>query len=120
MKLLRYGPQGREKPGALDADGSIRDLSGIVPDIAGQSLLPETLEKLIGLDPSRLPRVSDHIGSGPASGAWEICLYRPELLRSCYGSRNDDSCGAGRLHESHVVDLRAKRRNCPPSTVEED
>jgi len=69
MKLLRYGPQGREKPGVLDADGKVRDLSGIVPDISGQSLLPETLEKLIGLDPSRLPRVSDPHRIGPCFGS---------------------------------------------------
>ena len=69
MKLLRYGPQGREKPGALDADGNIRDLSGIVPDISGQSLLPETLGKLMGLDPSHLPKVSDPHRVGPCVGS---------------------------------------------------
>ncbi|HEV3106245.1 MAG TPA: ureidoglycolate lyase, partial [Trinickia sp.] len=35
MKLLRYGPKGQEKPGLLDADGHIRDLSGVVDDIGG-------------------------------------------------------------------------------------
>ena len=35
MKLLRYGPPGQEKPGLLDSTGAIRDLSGVVPDIAG-------------------------------------------------------------------------------------
>ena len=43
MKLLRYGPEGQEKPGLLDADGRIRDLSGQVPDIAGDVLTPEGL-----------------------------------------------------------------------------
>lgn len=57
MKLLRYGPAGREKPGLLDAQGAIRDLSGVVPDIAGEVLLPETLTRLRALDPSKLPRV---------------------------------------------------------------
>ncbi len=38
MKLLRYGPKGQEKPGLLDQDGQIRDLSGVVPDIAGDTL----------------------------------------------------------------------------------
>lgn len=40
MKLLRYGPHGLEKPGILAATGEIRDLSGIIPDLAGESLLP--------------------------------------------------------------------------------
>jgi 2-keto-4-pentenoate hydratase/2-oxohepta-3-ene-1,7-dioic acid hydratase in catechol pathway len=69
MKLLRYGPQGREKPGVLDADGNVRDLSGVVPDISGQSLLPETLGKLMGMDASRLPRVSDPHRIGPCVGS---------------------------------------------------
>jgi hypothetical protein len=43
VKLLRYGPKGREKPGLLDKDGKIRDLSGHVPDIAGTALLPDSL-----------------------------------------------------------------------------
>lgn len=69
MKLLRYGPQGKEKPGTWDADGNLRDLSGIVPDISGQSLLPETLAGLADLDPSRLPRVPDPYRIGPCVGS---------------------------------------------------
>jgi len=38
MKLLRYGPPGGEKPGLLDASGTIRDLSGTIPDLAGEAL----------------------------------------------------------------------------------
>ena len=57
MKLLRYGPEGQEKPGLLDADGRIRDLSGQVPDIAGDVLTPEGLERLAALDPASLPGV---------------------------------------------------------------
>ncbi len=55
MKLLRYGPAGAEKPGLLDKDGKVRDLSGEVPDIAGDTLLPETLARLAALDPESLP-----------------------------------------------------------------
>ena len=40
MKLLRYGPPGGEKPGLLDASGTIRDLSGTIPDLAGDALSP--------------------------------------------------------------------------------
>ncbi|MDH3793111.1 MAG: 2-hydroxyhepta-2,4-diene-1,7-dioate isomerase, partial [Rhodospirillales bacterium] len=56
MKLLRYGPPGQEKPGLLDGEGTIRDLSGEVEDIAGEALLPETIARLNALDPTALPR----------------------------------------------------------------
>ena len=57
MKLLRYGAAGREKPGLLDADGKIRDLSGQIADVDGQALAPETLRRLAKLDPATLPIV---------------------------------------------------------------
>lgn len=65
MKLLRYGPPGREKPALLDADGGIRDLSGVIPDVAGDALLPESLERLRGLDHAALPRVDGAPRIGP-------------------------------------------------------
>jgi len=57
MKLLRYGPAGREKPGLLDAHGKIRDLSGQIADVDGQALASETLGRLAKLDPATLPIV---------------------------------------------------------------
>ncbi|MDB5743048.1 MAG: hydrolase family protein [Polaromonas sp.] len=57
MKLLRYGPLGQEKPGALDADGNIRDLSSVVTDIGADVLGPEKLARLAKLDLSSLPIV---------------------------------------------------------------
>jgi len=57
MKLVRYGALGREKPGMLDAQGRIRDLSKIVPDIAGEVLSPKGLAKLRKLKPDTLPLV---------------------------------------------------------------
>ncbi|MFN3722569.1 MAG: fumarylacetoacetate hydrolase family protein [Paracoccaceae bacterium] len=57
MKLVRYGAPGAEKPGLLDTDGRVRDLSGIVSDIAGQTLLPEGLQALRNLDVASLPLV---------------------------------------------------------------
>ncbi len=65
MKLLRYGPDGAEKPGMLDADGKIRDLSGVVPDLAGDVLSPEGLARLEALDPASLPLVSGNPRLGP-------------------------------------------------------
>src|SRR3954462_15939034 len=55
MKLLRYGDPGHERPGLVDADGRIRDLSSAVPDVAGATLLPENLAKLRDIDPFGLP-----------------------------------------------------------------
>ena len=65
MKLLRYGDQGKERPGVLHADGSIRDLSGIVPDIGGASLLPESIARLRSLDLNALPKVNGSPRLGP-------------------------------------------------------
>lgn len=58
MKLLRYGPPGQEKPGVLDAQGRVRDLSGVIADVAGAALLPESLARLRSLDIDRLPLVA--------------------------------------------------------------
>ncbi|WP_010463967.1 ureidoglycolate lyase [Acidovorax radicis] len=58
MKLLRYGPLGQEKPGLLDAQGRVRDLSGLVPDIAGDVLTPEGLARIAQLDVDSLPLVA--------------------------------------------------------------
>jgi len=57
MKLLRYGPRGQEKPGLLDANGRIRDLSGVVADITPDQLWGEGLAALKAIDPERLPLV---------------------------------------------------------------
>jgi 2,4-diketo-3-deoxy-L-fuconate hydrolase len=57
MKLLRYGPVGDEKPGILDADGAIRDLSGHISDIGPAELSPEGLKRLAAIDPQSLPKV---------------------------------------------------------------
>jgi 2,4-diketo-3-deoxy-L-fuconate hydrolase len=72
MKLLRYGPAGHEKPGCLDAEGRVRDLSGHVDDIAGAALLPEAIAALKALDISSLPIVEgtpqDYLRLGPCVG----------------------------------------------------
>ena len=58
MRLVRYGDAGKEKPGILDAQGAIRDLSGVVADIDGSALAPDSLAKLRGLNVESLPKVS--------------------------------------------------------------
>ena len=55
MKLLRYVPPGQEKPGALDPQGRVRDLSGVVDDVGGTTLQPAQLDRLKSLDLSTLP-----------------------------------------------------------------
>jgi 2-keto-4-pentenoate hydratase/2-oxohepta-3-ene-1,7-dioic acid hydratase in catechol pathway len=69
MKLLRYGPAGQEKPGLLDREGNIRDLSGAVRDIAGEALAPAALDRLRRLDPATLPPVPGTPRLGPCVGS---------------------------------------------------
>lgn len=69
MKLLRFGPLGQENPGILDSDGRLRDLSGVVADIAGDVLLPESLSDLAAIDPSTLPLVEGLPRIGACVGA---------------------------------------------------
>lgn len=57
MKLCRYGNPGAERPGLVDGDGAIRDLSGVIGDIDAKVLGREGLRRLAALDPSTLPRV---------------------------------------------------------------
>lgn len=68
MKLLRYGEKGSEKPGLLDADNQIRDLSGHVADIAGQVLSPQSLAALGAIDPASLPLVAGQPRIGACVG----------------------------------------------------
>jgi 2-keto-4-pentenoate hydratase/2-oxohepta-3-ene-1,7-dioic acid hydratase in catechol pathway len=65
MKLLRYGPAGQERPGLLDDQGRIRDLSGHVPDLRGEVLDPERLRQLAALDRRSLPPVEGSPRLGP-------------------------------------------------------
>ncbi|TIR18985.1 MAG: fumarylacetoacetate hydrolase family protein [Mesorhizobium sp.] len=76
MKLLRYGEAGSEKPGLLDADGNIRDLSAHVADIVGTALHPTSLEMLSKLDPKTLPVVSGRprLGACVAGTGKFICI----------------------------------------------
>jgi len=76
MKLLRYGSPGQEKPAILAADNKIHDLSAIIPDLAGNFLLPESIHKLRNLDLSLLPVVQGRprIGSCVTSVGKFICI----------------------------------------------
>jgi ureidoglycolate lyase len=69
MRLLRYGPKGQEKPGLLDGEGRIRDLSGVVSDIAGDVLSDAGLARLREIDPASLPLVAGNPRIGPCVGS---------------------------------------------------
>ena len=69
MKLLRYGPKGQEKPGLLDNDGKIRDLSAVITDVAGAVLSDESLARLRAFDPAGLPVVPGEPRLGPCVGS---------------------------------------------------
>ena len=68
MKLLRYGPKGAEKPGLLDANNQIRDLSNIIPDLTGDTVDPSTMARLSALDTDTLPPVEGSPRIGPCIG----------------------------------------------------
>jgi 2,4-didehydro-3-deoxy-L-rhamnonate hydrolase len=70
MKLVRYGQPGKEKPGLIDAEGKIRDLSKIIPDLAGEYLTPKFLGKIARIKPASLPLVRGR----PRLGA---CVDKP-------------------------------------------
>ncbi|AUT64211.1 ureidoglycolate lyase [Paraburkholderia terrae] len=76
MKLLRYGAPGHEKPGILDRHGAIRDLSSVIDDVAGSTLLPESLERLRQVDIESLPIVSakERIGACVGRIGKFICI----------------------------------------------
>lgn len=67
MKLIRHGLPGMERPGLIDASGSARDLSQVVPDIAGAVLGRDSMRRLAALDPAQLPMV-------PAGTRWGPCV----------------------------------------------
>jgi 2-keto-4-pentenoate hydratase/2-oxohepta-3-ene-1,7-dioic acid hydratase in catechol pathway len=68
MKLLRFGPKGAEKPGLLDANNQIRDLSSIIPDLTGDTVDPGTIARLSALDTDTLPPVEGAPRIGPCIG----------------------------------------------------
>jgi ureidoglycolate lyase len=68
VKLVRFGPKGKEKPGLIDANGKLRDLSKQVDDISGAALSPASLKKLAKLNAAKLPAVKGNPRIGPCVG----------------------------------------------------
>ena len=109
MKLLRYGNVGAEKPGLLDADGAIRDLSAHVHDIDGAALAPESLTKLAALDPASLPKVA----GSPRIGA---CVTRPVNF-VCIGLNYADHAAetGATIPKEPIVFLKSLGAYCGPN-----
>ncbi len=73
MKFCRFGPKGQEKPGVVDADGKIRDLSGVVSDLTPDTVRLSQLKKLTALDIASLPIVEGQPRYGvPVNGIGKI------------------------------------------------
>ena len=89
MKLVRYGQAGKEKPGLIDADGKIRDLSQIIPDLAGDALSNKSLGKIARIKPASLPLVRGR----PRLGA---CVAQP-----------GNFIGIGFNYVDHAAEVRA-------------
>ena len=117
MKLLRYGPAGQEKPGLLDSTGQIRDLSGVVPDIAGETLLPESTR------PAAHARSGDAAASstarrGSARASGRSASSSASGLNYSDHAAESGMAGAERadpLHEGHLLHRRAERRHRAPA-----
>jgi 2-keto-4-pentenoate hydratase/2-oxohepta-3-ene-1,7-dioic acid hydratase in catechol pathway len=108
MKLLRYGKDGAEKPGMLDADGKIRDLSGVIADVNAAALSPASLRKLAKLDPASLPLVKGR----PRLGA---CVARP-LNFVCIGLNYADHAAetGAAIPKEPIVFLKSLGAYCGP------
>ena len=129
MKLVRFGSAGAERPGLVLADGSIADLSGVVPDLAGAALSPESLKKLAALDAAKLPKApagarlgacvagvgkfiaiglnyADHAAETGAKIPAEPIVFMKAT--SCIVGPNDTVHHAARLHQDRLGS-RARR-----------
>jgi len=108
MKLLRYGPAGREKPGLVDRDGKIRDLSGTLGDIDGETLAPASLDRLRGIDPASLPLVS----GTPRLGA---CVGRvPKFIAIGLNYRQHAAETGAAIPKEPIIFMKATSSICGP------
>ncbi len=96
MKLVRYGPAGREKPGLIDADGKLRDLSRKVNDIDAATLAPAKLRELAKLDPRKLPLVKGRPRLGP-------CVAMPSKFVAIGLNYSDHAKESGNPIPEHPV-----------------
>lgn len=109
MKLLRYGPVGSEKPGLLDANGTIRDLSGVIADLDPSTISQETFDKIAALDVASLPEVSGDVRIG-------ACVGRPGKF-ICIGlNYSDHAAETGmQVPPEPVIFFKATSAVCGPN-----
>lgn len=113
MKLLRYGPTGSEQPGLLDADGTVRDLSGHIADVTGETLSDASLDRLRAIDPASLKAIADPGRIGP-------CIANVGKL-VCIGLNYSDHAAESGMDvpTEPVVFMKATSSICGPyDTVE--
>jgi 2,4-didehydro-3-deoxy-L-rhamnonate hydrolase len=88
MKLLRYGPIGKEKPGILDTEGRIRDLSSVIPELDGSAIGPKALDKLRKVKVEKLPLVKGN----PRIGS---CIANPQKFIAIGLNYSDHAAESG-------------------------
>jgi 2-keto-4-pentenoate hydratase/2-oxohepta-3-ene-1,7-dioic acid hydratase in catechol pathway len=88
MKLLRYGAKGKEKPGLLDSEGRLRDLSAVIPDITGETISAKGLARLKKIKPESLPLVRGK----PRIGA---CIANPQKFIAIGLNYSDHAAESG-------------------------
>ena len=120
MKLVRYGPAGKEKPGLIDADGKLRDLSRKVKDIdARRARARRALKALAKLDTKKLPLVKGKPRLGAVRRhAVEIRRHRPQLQRPREGNRLADSRASGRVLQGAELHRRPERQRDGPEGLD--
>ncbi len=108
MRLLRFGEAGREKPGLLDDEGRLRDLSGQVPDFVPEVFADGLIERLRALDPATLPLVPGEPRIGP-------CLARPGKIL-CIGLNYADHAAEAEMAApaEPIVFMKAPSSLCGP------
>jgi 2-keto-4-pentenoate hydratase/2-oxohepta-3-ene-1,7-dioic acid hydratase in catechol pathway len=109
MKLCRYGESGAEKPGMVDAEGRIHDLSDLVPDIDGTAISPAGLARLAAIDPRTLPLVQGTHRIGP-------CVVRP-LNFICVGLNYADHAAESNLPipKEPILFIKSLSAYCGPN-----
>ncbi len=108
MKLLRFGPPGREKPGLLDRDGKIRDLSAVIGDVDGEALAPAVLDRLRRTDPARLPLVA----GTPRLGS---CVGRvPKFIAIGLNYRQHAAETGAAIPKEPIIFMKATSSICGP------
>ena len=119
MKLVRYGPAGKEKPGLIDADGKLRDLSKKVKDIDGAALAPAELAGAREARPEEAAAGQGQAAARPLRrDAVEVRRDRPQLQRPREGDRLADPRASGRVLQVDDVHRRPQRQRDGPEGLD--